>query len=138
MVSKTKDTDITSRVLAVKQIRVSWIEDVEGYLYESVDGSIVANPRTRSLRFKLKETTGDSDDFEAIIRKVEESFVFKSDCPGMENITLALKVYVEFGAADSLLLYAEDPYNQIYFHLTHLIRQRNEMSPRRIRTKPCS
>ena len=119
MVLKTKDTDITSRVLAAKQIRVSWIEDVEGFVYESVDGSIVANPRTRSLRFKLKETTGDSENFEAIIRNEEESFVFKSDCPGMEDITLALKVYVEFGPAESLLLYAEDSYNQIYFHLNH-------------------
>jgi hypothetical protein len=116
MISKTKDTDITSRILATKQVRSSWIEDVEGYLYESVDGSIIANPDALSLRFKLKETSADGGgDFEVVIRRVDESFVLKSDCPGMENKSFPLTVYT---APDDLLLYAEDSYNRIYFHLS--------------------
>jgi hypothetical protein len=75
------DTDLSSRVLAAKQVKVSWIEDVHGYLYKSVDGSIVANPGALSLRFTLTETTGDSGEYEAIIRKVKGTFVFKSGYP---------------------------------------------------------
>jgi hypothetical protein len=103
-------------LLNTKQVRVSWVyEDVEGSLYKSVDGSIVANADAQSVKFKLQEKNGDDVSFEVIIRKVKDSFIFVTDHPEMEKKNYPLKIYV---APDELLFYFEDAYNRTYFHLS--------------------
>jgi hypothetical protein len=108
--------NLTARFLATTQVNVSWIyEDVEGFLYKNVDGSVVANSGAQSEKFKLREKNGDDVSFEVIIRKVKETFVFVTDHPEMKRKNYPLKVYV---APDELIFYFEDAYNRSYFHLS--------------------
>jgi|ERR1043165_1119670 hypothetical protein len=113
--NKKGNQDLIARILATKQIKVSWIyEDEAGFLYKNVDGSIVSNPKTQSLRFELKEKNGDDYNFEVIIRKVKDSYFLKIDYPEMEGRNYPLKIYV---SPDEIVLYFEDAYNRAYFHL---------------------
>jgi hypothetical protein len=108
--------NLIAQFLNTKQVKVSWIyEDVEGFLYEGVDGSIVANANAQSVKFKLQEKNGDDVSFEVIIRKVKDFFIFVTDHPEMEKKNYPLKIYV---APDELLFYFEDAYNRAYFHLS--------------------
>jgi hypothetical protein len=108
--------DITSRILAAKQITVSWIcDNVHGYLYEIVNGSIVANAEALSLRFELREKDGEDDAFEVIVTRSGELHVLRVDYFGMEDRDYPLKVYV---SPDEIILYFEDVHNRAHFHLS--------------------
>lgn len=115
-INKKGSLDITGRILSTKQIAVSWVyEDTEGFLYENVPGTIVANPSNRSLRFELKENNGDDENFEVVIKNANGSYFLKADHPEIENQEFPLKVYL---ASDELVLYLEDTNNRAYFHLS--------------------
>lgn len=116
MVKKINNENLTARLLATEQIKVSWIyEDEEGFLYKNIEKSIIANPKAQSLKFKLQEKNGDDVTFEVIIRKSKDSFFFVTDHPQMENKNYPLKLYV---APEELVFYFEDAYNRAYFHLS--------------------
>ena len=114
MESKTENS--VEQFLAAKHVSASWVyEDVEGFLYESVDSSVAANSDAQSVKFKLQEKNGDDVSFEVIIRKVKDSFIFVTDHPEMEMKNYPLKLFV---APDELVFYFEDAYNRAYFHLS--------------------
>ncbi len=99
-----------AQFLAAKHASASWIyEDVEGFLYESVDGSVIANSDAQSVKFKLREKNGDDVSFEVIIRKVKDSFIFVTDHPEMEKKNYPLKLFI---APDEMVFYFEDAYNR--------------------------
>ena len=116
MQPRIEKENLTARLLATQQIKVSWIyEDEEGFLYRNIEESIVANSKAQSVKFKLQEKNGDDVAFEVIIRKLRGSFFFVTDHPEMESKNYPLKIYV---APDELVFYFEDAYNRAYFHLS--------------------
>lgn len=110
--------ELAHRILTANAIAVSWIyEDIEGLLYENVEGSIVANAHAGTLRFELREKNGQDDNFEVIIRNSNGSYTLMADHPEMQDRPYPLKVHV---GSDEVVLYLEDARNRAYFHLTKL------------------
>lgn len=107
--------ELKGRLLNTQQITVSWLyEDTEGFIYESVPGTVVANKEAGSLRFELAEKNNDDENFEVIIRSSNGSFTLKADHPEMKNREYTLKSYV---ALDELVFYLYEDNNRAYFHL---------------------
>ncbi len=107
--------EFARQILTANVITVSWIgENSEGFLYESVEGSIVANADAGTLRFELRETTGDHDNFEVIIRNSNGSYTLMADYYEMRDKHYPLKVYA---GSDEVLPYLEYASNRAYFHL---------------------
>jgi hypothetical protein len=108
-------SDVTKRILETTEVIVSWLfEDTEAFLYNSVPGSIVANSDARSLRFELTEKNGDDENFEAVIKPQNGSYVLKADHPEIQNQEFPLKVYL---SSDEVVLYLENANNRAYLHL---------------------
>lgn len=107
---------MTGRILSTKRVAVSWVyENTEGFIYENVPGTIVANPSAKSLRFELKEKNGDDENFEVVIKNTNGSYTLKADHPEIAKQEFPLKPYM---ASDELVLYLEDASNRAYFHLS--------------------
>lgn len=110
------EPDVTRQILETKQVTVSWLyEGNEAFVYNSVPGTIISNLGARSLRFELSEKNGDDDNFEAIVKAKNGSYVLNADHPTIENQEFHLKVYK---SSDELVLYLEDANNRAYFHLS--------------------
>jgi hypothetical protein len=110
------EPDVTRQILETSEVRVSWLyEGNEAFLYNSVPGTIIASAGARTLRFELKEKNGDDENFEAVIKPKNGSYVLNADHPTIENREFPLKVYL---SADELVLYLEDANNRAYFHLS--------------------
>lgn len=108
--------NVTNQILRTKRVSVSWLyEGTEGFQYYSVPGTIMANPQAKSLRFELREENGDDENFEAVIKPKNGSYILRTDHPEIENHEFPLKVYL---ASDELVLYLEDASNRAYFHLS--------------------
>jgi len=75
----------------------------------------LANPKTWSLRFELKEKNGDDENFQVIIRKVEDSYVFKADYVNFEDRDCKLRLFTDL---EEMIFYFEDADNRVYFHLS--------------------
>jgi len=110
------DADIVTRLLGTQHITVSWVyEGTEGFIYESLPGTIIPNEEKQSLRFELSEKNGDDENFEVIIRKCNGVFALKADHSEMKNREYALKQYL---GSDELVFYLQDENNRAYFHLS--------------------
>jgi|SRR5882724_11511833 len=108
--------DVTDRILRTRHVAVSWVyENTEGYVYQEVPGSIVANPSSKSLRFELTERNSDDDNFEVVIRKQNGAYILRADHPEIETREFPLKVYQ---GSEELVFYLEDSSNRAYFHLS--------------------
>ena len=101
---------------SIKHIKVTWVFEDEVYFYENVSGSLVSNSKAKTIRFELRELYGEDDNFQVIIKKDEDSYVFKTDYYEDEKLTLGLK---EFVGLDEAILYHEGPRGCVYFHLFH-------------------
>lgn len=62
----------------IKHIKVIWFFEDEIYAYESIAGSILANSKSESIRFELRELYGDDDNFQVIIQKVADFYEIQS------------------------------------------------------------
>ncbi|MBA2646549.1 MAG: hypothetical protein H0U81_07100 [Pyrinomonadaceae bacterium] len=79
METQNRDERLTARLLATQQVKVSWIyEDEEGFLYENVEESVVANLKAQSVKFKLQEKNDDDVPFEIIIKKFERHIFLRN------------------------------------------------------------
>lgn len=100
--------------LLATNIKVCWIDHPDNKIWHFRGKEIVSNPPNHVMRFTLYEPFGQYDDFQVVIRKTAEGYVFKSDCyedPGKEY---PLKL---FTSEDGIILYSQDDYDTIYFHL---------------------
>lgn len=100
--------------LNLNHIKVAWLYEDDIYLYESVPGSIVANSKTESIRFELRDLYDEDDNFEVIIQNNDDSYFFKTDYYEEAEGTFPLKAFV---AQDEIIFYHEGSEGQVYFHL---------------------
>lgn len=63
----------------------------------------------------LHEIDGFDDDFEVIIRKTKQGVVFRADCYEADSDREYPLKY--FDSADETILFCEDKYEVIYFHV---------------------
>ena len=116
METQNKDESLIARFMVTQQVKVSWVyEDEEGFLYKNVEGSVVANSKAQSVKFKLQEKNSDDVPFEVIIKKLKGTFFFVTDHPQIDSKDYPLKLFV---APDELVFYFEDAYNRAYLHLS--------------------
>lgn len=98
----------------IKYIKVVWLYEGEIYLYENVPRSIVANSKAVSVRFELKDLYEEDDNFEVIIKRDGNSYVFKTDYYEDSGSMFPLRAFV---AKDEVIFYHEGSEGHIYFHL---------------------
>lgn len=119
MISVQQISQQSSRTLnAVTNISVDWIvkngDEVGWYSYRHVDSSLVANNEHSTLRFELTETHGADLNFEVLIKKTKDGFVFCADCNENPSEEYLLKPFV---SNNEIIMVHENRREIIYFHL---------------------
>ncbi|MCA1594098.1 MAG: hypothetical protein LC754_15890 [Acidobacteria bacterium] len=99
---------------SVNRVKATWLYEDEIYFYESVPGSIIVNPKAKTIRFELRELSEREDNFEVLVRETNGSYVFETDHELVAEGTYPLRRFV---ADDESIFFLEDGSERIYIHL---------------------
>lgn len=105
-----------ARIKSLSRVKVTWFYEDEIYLYESVPGSILVNPKADVVRFELRDLYEEGDNFEVMISKEGDSYAFGTDYYGGGEGPRPLK---RLDAQDETIFYHEAGKERVYFHLLH-------------------
>src|SRR5580765_1729056 len=102
--------------LDFREVRVSWIAEGEGYLYELKTDTLIVNKELNCLKFQIQELNREDDDLEIVIqRRSSGAHFFKTDYYESPEEELPLKV---FTSKDELILFYDGRYGRAYFHIS--------------------